>query len=62
MIQKKSNFHLIIDHSTNESTFDFMHRRHDRKQFDQTISSKHNADVRAINFHFQSKFLRQIVL
>ena len=61
MIQKKSNFHSIIDHSTNKSTFDFMHRRHDRKRFDQIIFSKHNADVRAINFHFQSKFLRQIV-
>ena len=59
--KKKSNFHSIINHSTNESTFDFMHRRHDRKRFDQIIFSKHNADVRTINFHFHLKFLRQII-
>ena len=61
MIQKKSHFHLIIDYSMNELTFDFMYCRHDRKQFDQAIFLKYNANVRAINFYFQSKFLRQIV-
>ena len=60
--KKKSNFNSIINHLTNKLTFDFMHRRHDQKRFDQIIFLKHNANVRAINFHFQSKFLRQIVL
>ena len=39
-----------------------MHCCHDQKRFDQIIFLKHNADVRAINFYFQSKFLRKIVL
>ena len=52
MIQKKLNFHLIINYSTNESMFNFMHRRYDRKRFDQIIFLKHNANVHAINFHF----------
>ena len=29
MIKKKSNFHLIINYSTNKLTFDFMHNFYD---------------------------------
>ena len=39
-----------------------MHQCHDQKRFNQIVFLKYNANVCTINFYFQSKFLRQVVL